>query len=145
MDNDNEPDSDLQRLWAWDTDDLGTLEVIILFLFHIQVKIIINFKDATGTVSEKNVCSMTSFCIVFFIFFPMKTCPLSMWDIFRNEHSSVAAIQWEFNVWSWLFTIILQMVDLCCTSGDMKGSIDRWNPANLIWPCSSCNRSLLPS
>ena len=27
-DNDNEPDSDLQRLWARDTEDLGTFEAV---------------------------------------------------------------------------------------------------------------------
>ena len=31
-DNDKEPDSDLQRLWAWDTEDFGALEVF----FHLS-------------------------------------------------------------------------------------------------------------
>ena len=29
MDNDNKPDSDLQRLWAWYTGDLGALKVFV--------------------------------------------------------------------------------------------------------------------
>ena len=39
-DNNNEPDSDLQRLWARDTKDLGVLEVFY-FYFHLNFEIAI--------------------------------------------------------------------------------------------------------